>query len=128
VAFESFDNAFLASHCSGQQGGKTDDVRVEFLGFQHKIAEGDVDAESKICKPLAESMEPTRVLPISWMSPFIVPRTTLPSVSRVAPIWWIAGSRTAAFIASPARTTSGRNISPGSNCSPTARNPETKGH
>jgi hypothetical protein len=75
VAFESFDNAFLAGHCGGQ-GGKADDVRVKFLGFQRKIVEGDIDAEIKTWKPLAESMEPTRVLPISWMSPFTVPRTT----------------------------------------------------
>jgi hypothetical protein len=50
VVLETFDNAFLAGNCSGQQGGKADDVSVEFLDFQRRIVEGDIDAEIKNLK------------------------------------------------------------------------------
>jgi hypothetical protein len=45
VALQGFNYALLAGHRSGQQGGKADDVRVEFLGFQREIVEGNIDAE-----------------------------------------------------------------------------------
>jgi hypothetical protein len=44
-ALQGFNYALLAGHRSGQQGGKADDVRVEFLGFQREIVEGNIDAE-----------------------------------------------------------------------------------
>ena len=55
-------------------------------------------------------MVPTSDLPISWMSPWTVASTTLPSIWRWLPRRFISGSSaaTAAFMASPAMTSSGR--------------------
>lgn len=45
MALQGVNYALLADHRSGQQRGKADDVRVEFLGFQREIVEENNDAE-----------------------------------------------------------------------------------
>src|SRR5208337_3525743 len=85
VPLQSLDDFLLARHRCGQQSGDADKVSVQFLGLEGKHSNGTSTPRSNTSNPFAESIVPTRVFPISWISPFTVPRTTFPSDSRVAP-------------------------------------------
>src|SRR5712691_10707927 len=76
-------------------------------------------------KPAPSSIIATRFFPMSWMSPFTVPITTLPI--REAPVSASSGRRISmpAFIAFAASNTSGTNRIPSRKSIPTIRIPST---
>ena len=106
------------------------DVRIDLPAASTEALDRDVHAPDRLTSnPLAASRVPTRVLPMSWMSPRRCeaprPMTTrlvaMPSPDRCGRI-----TAMAAFMAVAAVTSSGRKNSPSANRSPALRMPGTK--
>src|SRR6185437_9970697 len=92
-----------------------------------KVSPATSTPRSNTRNPFAESKVPTKAFPISWISPLVVPSTTVPATGRVVPSRFNSGSITsrAARIASAEAIMSGKNMLCCANCSPTECMPGT---